>query len=155
MSIESVRVFLEDYGLASSVREFATTTETVELAAAALGVAPALIAKTLALKVEGRGILLVTRGDARIDNRKFKQFFGVKARMIPPDEVAALSGHPVGGVCPFGLKEPLAIYIDESLRPFALVYPAAGSKNSCLEISPDELSRITRAHWVDVCRSGD
>ena len=114
---------------------------------------PALIAKTLAFKLKDRPVLIVTQGDARIDNRKFKQQFLVKAKMMSAEEVLERTGHPVGGVCPFGLKEPVDIYLDESLRAFEKVYPAAGSKNTCIEITPEALSTITGAKWVDVCKS--
>lgn len=151
MGVEDVRRFFADRGLDYAIREFDEGTQTVELAARALGVEPALIAKTLALRVGDQAIILVTKGDARLDNRKFKQRFGVKARMLGAEEVVAMTGHPVGGVCPFGLKNPMDIYIDESLKPFALVYPAAGAHNNCIAIAPDELCRVTRAGWVDVC----
>jgi len=151
MGVEDVRLFFAGRGLDYAIREFDEGTQTVELAAKALGVEPALIAKTLALKVGGKAMILVTKGDARLDNRKFKQRFGVKARMLGAGEVVDITGHPVGGVCPFGLKTPMDIYIDESLKPFKLVYPAAGAHNNCIAISPDELRRITGAQWVDVC----
>ena len=152
MSVETVRAYLAENRLDYKIREFDASTETVELAAQALGVGPALIAKTLAFKVKDRGILIVTKGDARIDNRKFKQQFQVKAKMMFSDEVFETTGHPVGGVCPFGLKHKMDIFLDESLKQFEKVYPAAGSKNSCIEITPDELLKITKAEWVDVCK---
>jgi len=152
MSVESVRAFFEENGLTYEIREFDTTTENVERAAQALGVKPALIAKSLAFKTKDRGILVVMKGDARIDNRKFKEQFHVKAKMMPADEVLETTGHPVGGVCPFGLRKEMDVYIDESIRQFEKVYPAAGSQSSCVEIAPGELSRITGARWVDVCK---
>jgi Cys-tRNA(Pro) deacylase len=152
MTVESVRAYFRKKGLGCEIHEFGESIETVELAAQALGVEPELIAKTLALKARDRGVLVVTRGDARIDNRKFKDTFGVKAKMMSPEEVLEKTGHPVGGVCPFAIKEDMEIYLDESLRLFGKVYPAAGSKNSCIEITPQELCRITGAQWVDVCR---
>jgi Cys-tRNA(Pro) deacylase len=151
MGVEDVRRFFADRGLDFAIREFEEGTQTVELAAKALGVEPALIAKTLALRVGENAIILVTKGDARLDNRKFKQRFGVKARMLDAGEVVGLTGHPVGGVCPFGLKKPLDIYLDESLKPFNLVYPAAGAHNNCIAISPEDLRQVTGAQWVDVC----
>jgi len=151
MGVEDVRRFFAGRGLDYAIREFDEGTQTVELAARALGVEPALIAKTLALRVGEQAIILVTKGDARLDNRKFKQRFGVKARMLGAEEVVDKTGHPVGGVCPFGLKTPMDIYLDESLKAFALVYPAAGAHNNCIAIAPDELCRITGAGWVDVC----
>jgi Cys-tRNA(Pro) deacylase len=152
MSVESVRTYLRDHGLEHDILEFSGSTETVGLAAQALGVKPGLIAKTLAFKLRDKGVLVVIKGDARIDNRKFKDRFGVRAKMMSPGEVLEKTGHPVGGVCPFALKEKLEIYLDESLRPFEKVYPAAGSKNSCIEITPEELFRITGAQWIDVCK---
>ena len=140
MTVESVRAYFRENGLGYEIHAFGESTETVELAAQALGVEPELIAKTLAFKVRDRGVLVVTRGDARIDNRKFKDQFGVKAKMISPEEVLDKTGHPVGGVCPFAIKEDMEIY------------PAAGSKNSCVEITPEELCRITGAQWADVCK---
>jgi Cys-tRNA(Pro) deacylase len=152
MSLESVKAYFRENDLPCEVMEFEASTETVERAAEALGVEPALIAKSLAFKVKDRAILLVTKGDARIDNQKFKKQFQAKAKMMSPDEVLKITGHPVGGVCPFGLKEPMEIYLDESLRSFERVYPAAGSRNSCIEIGPEELARLTKAPWVDVCK---
>lgn len=152
MTVERVRAYFRENGLRYEIHEFGESTETVELAAQALGVEPELIAKTLAFKVKDRGVLVVTRGDARIDNRKFKDQFGVKAKMMSPDEVLDKTWHPVGGVCPFAIKEDMEIYLDASLRQFEKVYPAAGSKNSCIEITPEELCRITGAQWADVCK---
>ena len=151
MSVDSVKAYFEQRGLAFEIREFDASTETVHLAALALGVEPELIAKTLAYKVKDHGILVVTKGDARIDNKKFKQQFGLKAKMMSPEEVLEATGHPVGGVCPFGLTQDMDIYLDTSLKDFEKVYPAAGSRNSCIEISPDEFCRITNAQWVDIC----
>lgn len=152
MSVESVKAYFEANGFDYKIREMDEGTETVEAAARTLGVEPALIAKTLALKIKFRNILVVTRGDARIDNQKFKQRFQVKARMMTADEVLEATGHPVGGVCPFGLKKEMDIYLDESLKRFERVYPAAGSRNSCIEITPEALCRVTGACWVDVCK---
>jgi len=152
MGVEEVRAYFEGNGLPYEVREMDASTETVEMAARALGVEPALIAKTLAFKLKDRAILVVTKGDAKIDNKKFKQHFQGKAKMMSPDEVMEVTGHPVGGVCPFGLKQEIGIYLDEGLRRFEKVYPAAGSQNSCIEITPQELYKTTGAHWVDVCK---
>jgi Cys-tRNA(Pro) deacylase len=152
MSVKNVRAFFEEKGLTYEIREFDMSTENVERAVQALGVEPALIAKTLAFKTKDRGFLIVMKGDARIDNRKFKERFRLKAKMMSADEVLDSTGHPVGGVCPFGLKQELEVFVDESIRQFDKVYPAAGSQNSCIEITPDELSRITGAQWVDVCK---
>jgi len=152
MSVESVRAHFIQNNLPYEIREMEESTETVEKAAAALGVEPALIAKTLAFKLNERNILIVTKGDARIDNKKFKQHFQTKARMMPFDEVLEITGHPVGGVCPFGLKQEMDIYLDERLKQFEKIYPAAGSVNSCIEITPDDLCVSTQATWVDVCK---
>lgn len=153
MSVESVKSYFIAKKLPYDILEFDASTETVELAARALGVEPALIAKTLAFKLKDRNILVMAKGDARIDNKKFKQQFQVKAKMMSPDEVLENTGHPVGGVCPFGLKNDMSVYLDESLRAFDKVYPAAGSRNSCIEITPEELCTVTGAGWVDVCKA--
>ena len=152
MSVENVRAYFRTHGLDHDVLEFDGSTETVELAAQALGVKPELIAKTLAFKLKEKGILVVAKGTARIDNRKFKDEFGMRAKMMTPEEVFEKTGHPVGGVCPFALNEDLEIYLDESLKPFKKVYPAAGSRNTCIEITPEELYRVTGAKWVDLCK---
>ena len=152
MSIESVRSFFSDKGLNLEILEFTASTATVELAAEALGVNPALIAKTMAFSVKDKNILVVTKGDARIDNRKFKDYFNVKPKMIRLEEVLEITGHPVGGVCPFGLKENLDIFLDLSILEFEYVYPAAGSKNSAVKISPLELHEVTGGAWVNVCK---
>ena len=153
MGVENVRAYLKGNGLDYDILEFDASTETVDLAAQALGVEPALIAKTLALKLKDRFVMVVTKGDAKLDNKKIKQHFQSKARMMSPEEVTEKTGHPVGGVCPFGLKENMDIFLDESLKQFDTVYPAAGSKHSCIEIAPDDLLKITGAQWVDVCKS--
>ena len=132
--------------------EVAQSTATVEEAARALGVAPARIAKTLAIRVGNRVVLVVARGDARLDNARSKAAFAARPRMLGPEETLALTGHPVGGVCPFGLATPLPVYCDISLRPFDLVYPAAGSLNSSVEVSPSRLAELVANGWVDVCR---
>ncbi len=154
MGVEEVRAFFRDRGLDYDIRELGESTETVELAARALGVEPALIAKTLAFRMDDTGIIVVVRGDARIDTKKFKQAFRTKPRMLSPEEVLAMTGHPVGGVCPFGLKQPMDVFLDTNLRPFAVVYPAAGSPNSHIEITPEDLCAVTGGRWVDVCRDG-
>ena len=128
------------------------STATVADAAATLGVEPGRIAKTIAIRVAGEVLLLVTRGDARIDNAKCKAAFGGRPRMLGADEVLALTGHPVGGVCPFGLATPLPVHCDVSLRDFASVFPAAGSRTSSVEVSPARLAAIVGAEWVDACR---
>lgn len=151
MSLESVRVWLADHAPDLPVIEVADTTATVATAAAALGVEPARIAKTLAIRV-GEGVfLLVTRGDARLDNAKTKAAFGRRPRMLGPEETLALTGHAVGGVCPFGLATPLPVYCDISLRPFDIVYPAAGSLNSSVRIATERLAALVARDWVDIC----
>ena len=152
MSLESVRQFFAARQLDIPVIELEVSTATVALAAEAHGVEPGRIAKTLAFRIgAGRAILLVARGDARIDNRKFKDALG-KGKMLPADEVVALTGHPVGGVCPFGLASDLPIYLDRSLRAFDEVLPAAGAVHSAVRISPAQLAEITGGQWVDVCQ---
>ena len=151
MSLQSVREFFLSRDIQLPVIETDASTATVALAAEAHGVEPGRIAKTLAFRVaEGRVILLVASGVARIDNRKFKDTFG-KGKMLPPDEVAETTGHPVGGVCPFGLAQPLPVYLDKSLNDFDEVLPAAGSVNSCIRITPAMLATVTLGEWVDVC----
>ena len=152
MGVDEVKNEFERRGIRCPIREMETTTATVATAAGALGVKPALIAKTLAFELKDRPILVVTRGDAKIDNQKFKQHFHVKASMMSPGEVMETTGHPVGGVCPFGLKQKMDVYLDKSLRSFDKLYPAAGSRNSCVEVTPEELCQITEGQWVDVCK---
>lgn len=153
MSLESVRKYFEDNKLADlHILETQESTATVELAAKAHGVEPALIGKTMAFGLKDREILIVTKGDARIDNRKFKDYFHEKASMLNPEEVLKITGHPVGGVCPFGLKNPMDIYLDISMKEFEYVYPAAGSTNSAVKITPDRLQEVTGGTWVDVCK---
>jgi prolyl-tRNA editing enzyme YbaK/EbsC (Cys-tRNA(Pro) deacylase) len=153
MSLESVRQFFATRQLDIPVIELEVSTATVALAAEAHGVEPGRIAKTLAFRVgAGQAILLVARGDARIDNRKFKDALG-KGKMLPADEVVALTGHPVGGVCPFGLASDLPIYLDRSLQAFDEVLPAAGAVHSAVRISPEQLAEITGGQWVDVCQN--
>lgn len=151
MSLESVRAHLKKAAPDIDIVETEATSATVEEAAAAHNVAPAQIAKTLSFMVKDRLFLLVARGDARIDNKKARAAFGGKIKMLPAEDVEALTGHPVGGVCPFGLKTPLTVYCDESLKDFDEVVPAAGSRNAAMRIAPDRLADITGAAWVDVC----
>jgi prolyl-tRNA editing enzyme YbaK/EbsC (Cys-tRNA(Pro) deacylase) len=152
MSVESVRAFLADKAPDLAVIELPTSTATVAEAAAAHGVEPGRIAKTLSLRVGERVLLVVARGDARLDNRKIKATFGGKASMPGPDEVQALTGHPVGGVCPFGLATPVPVYCDVSLKAFDEVVPAAGAINAAVRIAPGRMAEITGASWVDVCQ---
>ena len=151
MSLESVRAEFAARGLDIPIIELEVSTATVALAADAHGVEPGRMAKTLAFRLgDGRTILLVARGDARIDNRLFKAQFG-RGRMLGADDVLALTGHPVGGVCPFGLAQPLPIYLDHSLRDFDEILPAAGAIHSAVRLSPQQLAEITGGEWVEVC----
>lgn len=151
MSQQSVRDFFRSRNLDLPIIELDVSTATVALAAQAHGVEPGRIAKTLVFRLnDDRVIVLVARGDARIDNRKFKASFG-KGKMLPPDEVARITGHPVGGVCPFGLARPLPIYLDRSLEAYDEVLPAAGATHSAVRISPELLAEVTAGQWVDVC----
>ena len=152
MSFESVRAWLAEHAPELPIIEVAESTATVATAAAALGVEPGRIAKTLAVRVDGTNFLVVARGDARLDNARTKAEFGGRPRMLGPEETLALTGHPVGGVCPFGLAMPLPVYLDRSLQPFDIVYPAAGSLNSSVEVTPERLFELVAERWVDVCR---
>lgn len=152
MSLESVRDWFSDNAPDVEVIVTPESSATVDQAAAAHGVEPAQIAKTLCLRVGDTVMLIVASGTARLDNRKFKDRFGGKARMLGLDEVTALTGHPVGGVCPFGLVSPLPVYCDVSLKRFAEVLPAAGATNSAVRIDTGRLADITDAVWVDVCQ---
>lgn len=151
MSLESVRAFLSTKAPDIKIIELAESSATVALAAAGHGVTQAQIAKTLSLRVGARNLLVVTRGDARLDNKKAKAAFGGKARMLSAEEVLAITSHPVGGVCPFGLPEGLSVYCDISLKAFTEVVPAAGSTNSALRIDPLRMAELAGAEWVDVC----
>jgi prolyl-tRNA editing enzyme YbaK/EbsC (Cys-tRNA(Pro) deacylase) len=151
MSLQSVRAWLAAHAPDLPIIETQESTATVNEAAQALGVDPARIAKTLAVRA-GETFLLVTRGDARLDNGKSKARFGARPRMLGPEETLALTSHPIGGVCPFGVATPLPIYLDVSLRPFDLVYPAAGSLNSSVAVAPDRLAALVSSGWVDLCR---
>ena len=153
MSIEKVRAYFDTLGIADRIQEFPVSSATVELAAQALGVAPARIAKTLSFKLEERTVLVVAAGDAKIDNTKYKAAFGGKAKMLTAQEAEERIGHAVGGVCPFGVKEGVEVYLDRSLERFATVLPAAGSSNSCIELTLPELEKFSGARgWVDVCK---
>ena len=152
MSLSSVREFLAARAPDIEVFELAASTATVALAAETLGVAPGQIAKTLSLQVGDDVILLVTRGDARLDNRKYKQHFGVKARMLDASAVHDATGHPVGGVSPFGLARPLRVCCDVSLKAFDEVFPAGGAFNAAVRIAPERMALLTGAEWVDVAQ---
>lgn len=154
MSVEQVKHYLGSFGLDQQVQEFATSSATVELAAEALCVAPARIAKTLSFRMGDGCVLVVAAGDARVHSSRFKKTFGEKARMLTPEEVEFHTGHPVGGVCPFALpNSSVPVYLDESLRRFSTVFPACGSSNSAIEMTPEQLSCVAESRgWVDVCK---
>ncbi len=153
MSIEKVRNYLKKWGRDKDILEFEESTATVELAAQAVGVEPARIAKTLSFKNGEGALLVVTAGDAKIDNGKFKAEFGFKAKMLSVDEVYEHTGHAVGGVCPFALKENIPVYLDISLKRFETVFPACGSSNSAIELTCEELEQYSMSKkWVDVCK---
>ena len=144
---------LRKYGMDNLVMEFDVSSATGELAAKALGVECARIAKTLSFKTEEKCMLILAAGDARIDNRKFKDRFHFKAKMPTADEVLEMGGHPVGGVCPFGINDGIPVYLDESLKPFETVFPAVGSGNSAIELNLEELYEYSKAlEWIDVCK---
>lgn len=151
MSLASVRAFFAAKAPDVHIIELPTSTATVALAAEAHGVSPGQIAKTLAFRIAERDVLIVARGDARIDNRKMKECFGAKARMLDAQTVVELTSHPVGGVCPFGLAMPLSVYCDRSLLAFAEVLPAAGATHSAVRIAPARLAELVDAEWIDVC----
>ena len=152
MSLQSVREFFASRNLDIPIIELEVSTATVALAAEAHGVEPGRIAKTLAFRLhQGEAVMLVASGDARIDNKKFKERFG-KGKMLPAEEVIELTGHPVGGVCPFGLAQPLAVYLDQSLQKYDEVLPAAGAIHTAVRISPAQMAEITGGQWVDVCQ---
>ena len=154
MSLELVRNHLKEYGLDDRIREFDVSSATVELAAAALGTEGARIAKTISIYgKEGGCLLIVTAGDTKIDNAKFKARFGFKPKMLAFDDALAMTGHAVGGVCPFALPDGVSVYLDESLKRFDTVYPAAGTASSAVVLSPDELFTSSRAiSWEDLCK---
>ena len=154
MSMERARAHLEKYGLADRILEFDVSSATVALAAQALGCEPEHIAKTLSFERGEGALLILAAGDARIDNAKFKQRFGMKARMLSADRVEPLIGHAVGGVCPFGVRPGVEVYLDASLRRFDVIYPAAGTPKSAVRLSVPELERASEAiGWVDVCKA--
>lgn len=152
MSLESVRAFFAEHAPDIPIITQSASTATVAEAAVTLGVLPGQIAKTLSVRVGDQVMLIVARGDARLDNRKTKDALGGRPRMLGAEEVDALTGHPVGGVCPFGLATPLPIYCDQSLRDFEIVYPAAGSRTASVRLTPDRLAELTGASWIDVCQ---
>lgn len=153
MALEKAKSYLRTWGLEDKVKVFDVSSATVALAAKALGTEEQRIAKTMSFDLGDEAILIVTAGDARVDNRKFKDHFKVKAKMIPQKDVEERIGYDVGGVCPFGVKEGIAIYLDDSLKRFTTVYPACGTANSAVEISPEQLHEVLPgSQWIDVCR---
>src|SRR5271155_6214907 len=151
MSLQSVRAFFAENAPDIAVIEGTQSSATVVLAAEAYGVEPARIAKTLSLRIGERVVLIVASGTSRMDNKKVKALFGGKPKMLSLDEVADITGHEIGGVCPFGLKAPLPVYCDVSLKAFDIVVPAAGSTHSAVRIAPARIAELTAAEWVDVC----
>ena len=153
MSIEKVRAYFRSKGLEGRVMEFPVSSATVELAAQAVGCEPGRIAKTLSFSVGGNPILVVTAGDTKIDNAKYKAQFGAKAKMLTPDEAVTLIGHAVGGVCPFAVNDGVTVYLDESMKRFPTVFPACGSSNSAIEMTMEDLEQHSGyTAWVDVCK---
>ena len=156
MSIEKVRAYFKPLGIEDRIREFDVSSATVELAAVAVGVEGARIAKSLSFKVEDKPIIIVVAGDAKVDNSRYKAQFHTKAKMLTHEEAHDWIGHDVGGVCPFALPEDVKVYLDVSLKRFGTVYPAAGSDNSAIELTCEELEKYASnfAGWVDVCKGG-
>ena len=154
MSIQKVRAYLEQFGIADRIREFEVSSATVELAAVAVGVEGARIAKSLSFKVEDKPIIIVVAGDTKVDNGRYKAQFHTKAKMLTHEEAHTLIGHDVGGVCPFALPEDVKVYLDVSLQRFGTVFPAAGSDNSAIELTCEELEKYSSnfREWVDVCK---
>lgn len=153
MSIEKVKEFFKQYDMDNRIKEFDVSSATVELAAEALNCEPCRIAKTLSFMVDDKVILIVTAGDAKIDNAKYKKKFAKKAKMLSREEVEDLVGHGIGGVCPFAVNEGVTIYLDESLKRFDTVFPACGSSNSAIEVTIDEMEKYSNyEEWVDVCK---
>ena len=153
MSIEKVREYFKGYGIEDKILEFPVSSATVELAAKALNTEGCRIAKTLSFSVNDSPILIVTAGDVKIDNKKYKTYFGTKAKMLSFEEVEEKTGHAVGGVCPFAVNDGVKIYLDESIKRFETVFPACGSSNSAIELTPKELEKYSNfIEWIDVCK---
>lgn len=153
MAIEKVREYFKTFGMEDRILEFDVSSATVDLAAQAVGCEPERIAKTLSFMLPDGPILIVAAGDAKIDNRKFKDQFHTKAKMLTPDEVVELVGHAIGGVCPFGINEGVTVYLDESLKRFEAVFPACGSSNSAIELTIPDLEKYSGySAWIDVCK---
>ncbi len=153
MSIEKVKAYFKTYGMEDKILEFDVSSATVELAALALHCEPQRIAKTLSFLADGKTVLIVTAGDRKIDNKKYKAQFGTKAKMLSAQEAETLVGHAVGGICPFAVNEGVSVYLDQSLRRFETVFPACGSSNSAIELTIAQLEQYSGyAEWVDVCK---
>ncbi|MBU3190454.1 YbaK/EbsC family protein [Clostridium bowmanii] len=153
MAIDKVHEYFKKWGVDKDILEFETSSATVELAAETLGVEPARIAKTICFKNGESAMLIVTAGDVKTDNRKFKDEFGFKAKMLTPDETLEFTGHAVGGVCPFGLENDIPVFLDESLKRFETVYPACGSSNSAIKLTCQELHKYSmNKKWINVCK---
>ena len=153
MAIDRVKEYFARFGIQDRIRELDASSATVELAAQALGCEPCRIAKTLSFMADGRPVLIVAAGDARIDNAKYKAQFRAKAKMLTPEEAESLVGHAVGGVCPFGINEGVSVYLDQSLKRFSTVFPACGSSSSAIELTIAELEKYSGfLSWVDVCK---
>ena len=153
MSIERVREYFRKFDMEERIMEFPISSATVELAAQAVGCEPARIAKTLSFLVDGQAVLIVAAGDAKVDNSRYKGFFHTKAKMLAPEQVTELIGHAIGGVCPFGVNEGVRVFLDESLKRFETVYPAAGSSNSAIEMTMEDLETYSGFEaWVDICK---
>ena len=155
MAIERVREYFKQWDMEDKILEFEVSSATVELAAAAVGVEGKRIAKTLSFKIEDKAILIVVAGDAKVDNKKYKATFHTKAKMLSPEEVEAMIGHGIGGVCPVGINEGVDVYLDESLKRFETVFPACGSSNSAIEMTIPDMEKYAQNFigWVDVCKN--
>lgn len=153
MAIERVKDFLKQYGMDSQIIEFKVSSATVDLAASALGCEPERIAKTLSFMVYGQAVLVVAAGDAKVDNKKFKEYFKTKAKMLSPEEAIDMVGHAIGGVCPFAIRIDVSVYLDISLKRFETIYPACGSSNSAIELTIKQLEKYSSySEWIDVCK---
>ena len=154
MAIEKVREYFTNVGMADSIQEFEVSSATVELAALALGCEPKRIAKSLTFMVDNQAIMIVTAGDAKIDNAKYKTTFTTKAKMLTPEEVETYIGHKIGGVCPFAINKNIKVYLDVSLKRFETVFPACGSSNSAIELTIPQLEQYSNySEWIDVCKN--
>lgn len=153
MSLTQAKEFLKQFNREQDIIEFTVSSATVELAAKALNCASARIAKTLSFKIDNKPILIVTAGDMKIDNKKYKNIFKTKARMLSSEEVLPMIGHDIGGVCPFGINPNIAVYLDESLKRFETVFPACGSSNSAIELTITDLITYVNGSWIDVCKT--